>query len=302
MHLVVCPYKFLSKYVAKENYNLVNFLLNNNFKLLDIENHQTTESFINLCEKNKININELEYVIFFEIYYNIIANECKKYNFKKLYVIGDLHNPKRIQNGAYNCDILLANYDYLLDKYLDLTKIKKHVFLPHSAISDFYDISYNDNPINKILVSGALNKDVYPMRDYLLSIKNKNIEYFKHPGYRSETENCKYYSSELNKYLCCFTDCAKDYLLLKFFEIPATGTLLLCEVNDTMINVLNNLGFQDMHNCIFCNKDNIIDKINYILDINNRDIINKIRLNGYNLIREKHKVEDRGKIILDNIS
>ena len=55
MHLVVCPYKFLSKYVAKENYNLVNFLLNNNFKLLDIENHQTTESFINLCENIYIN-------------------------------------------------------------------------------------------------------------------------------------------------------------------------------------------------------------------------------------------------------
>ncbi len=302
MYLIVCPYNFLYKYVAKENYNLVNFLLNHNFKLLDIENHQFTESFKSLCDKNNINVSDIKLVLFFEIYYNFVANECNKYNFKKLYVVGDLHNPKRIQNGSYNCDILFANYDYLLHNYLDLNKIKKHVFLPHSAISDFYDVSFNYNPINKILVSGALNKDVYPMRDYLLSLKNKNIDYFKHPGYRSQTENCKYYASELNKYICCFTDCAKDYLLLKFFEIPATGTLLLCEVNDVIKPILIDMGFIDMVNCIFCIKDNILDKINFILDVNNIELINKIRYNGYTLIKDKHKVEDRAKIILDYIS
>jgi hypothetical protein len=137
------------------------------------------------------------------------------------------------------------------------------------------------------------------MRELLIKSKNKNIEYFKHPGYRSVTENCKYYSTILNNALCCFTDCAKDYLLLKFFEIPATGSLLLCEVSDVLEPIIISMGFKDMVNCIFCNKDNVFDKINFILDPINLDIINTIRMNGYIFIRQNHTTDNRGQLILD---
>ena len=303
MNLIVCPYKFLSEYVAKENKNIIDYLVKlNNYKIIDIEDPDSKISFKSLMEKHKIEISEIKHVIFFETYYNFVAIECNKYNFKKIYIIGDLHNPRRISAGSYNCDILFANYYYLIGNYLEKEKIKQSYFMPHSAIDDF-NLELNDKVINKILVSGALNKDIYPLRDYL--IKDKQFrgmtEYFKHPGYRSKTIDCKYYAEEMNKYVCCFTDCAKDYLLLKFFEIPATGSLLLCEVNENTAPVMSELGFIDSVNCVFCNKDNILDKIRYILDETNRREINLIRKKGKELILERHSVEQRAKYINDII-
>jgi hypothetical protein len=306
MNLIVCPYKFLSEYVAKENKNIIDHLVRiNDYKIIDIEEPDTKISFESLMKKNNIDLTQIKLVLFFETYYNFVAIECNKYKFKKIYVIGDLHNPRRISAGSFNCDILFANYHYLIKNYLEDNKIKKSYFLPHSAINDF-DCDFNNNPVNKILISGALNKDIYPLRDYLIGL-NKDldfkglIDYFKHPGYRSKTTDCKYYAQEINKYLCCFTDCAKDYLLLKFFEIPATGSLLLCEVNDVTHPIMNNLGFIDMENCVFCNKDNLKQKIKYILDPKNRDEIDRIRINGKLLIINRHSAEHRAKYINDII-
>jgi hypothetical protein len=60
---------------------------------------------------------------------------------------------------------------------------------------------------------------------------------------------------------------------------------------------LKELGFQDGYNYISCNYNNIIEKINYICDINNIDEINKIRLNGYNLVLNNHTEKNRYNLI-----
>jgi hypothetical protein len=129
-----------------------------------------------------------------------------------------------------------------------------------------------------------------------LAETNKEIEVLAHPNYNDSNRihkiiNSDYYR-KLNEYLCCFNDglCWK-YVNIKVFEITSVGSLLLIE--DSIKEQLNELGFYDNINCIMCNESNIIEKINWILDHNNFNKINEIRLAGMKLTREKHNTELR---------
>jgi FkbM family methyltransferase len=55
------------------------------------------------------------------------------------------------------------------------------------------------------------------------------------------------------------------------------------------------LGFQDMINCILCDKDTFLDKVNFILDAGNRSQIDEMRLNGMNLVKARHLTSQRAK-------
>jgi spore maturation protein CgeB len=83
----------------------------------------------------------------------------------------------------------------------------------------------------------------------------------------------------------------------KYFEIPFTGSLLLC---DRTHDDLGKLGFIDGVNCIMYNdQSDISNKIQYIFD--NPQIVSDIRENGYYLIREKHLVSIRCQEIYGNM-
>ena len=99
----------------------------------------------------------------------------------------------------------------------------------------------------------------------------------------------------MNKYLVCFTcDASEDrpYILAKHFEILASGSLLL-SANGNTKEYFERLGFIDNEHYISCDESNMLEKIRYCLDKTNRDKINKIRLNGYNLFKKEHSFEKR---------
>lgn len=219
-------------------------------------------------------------------------------NIYLIYKIDDLEPYKSIRNDCINaCDMLIGPYTYLFKNYKNkysniLNKI--HYQNYYSCVPKFfYDIEFNKNPINKIFISGASNSN-YPFRNYLFSLSknDSNFEILKHPSYHKKEHNIinKEYYNKLNKYVCCFVDASKfKYILLKIFEVTSVGSLLL--VDDMIEKELNKIGFLDNINCIMCNKNNINEKINYIL--NNRNIINNIRLNGFNLSRAQHNTIKR---------
>lgn len=136
----------------------------------------------------------------------------------------------------------------------------------------------------------------YPFRNYIKYDKKLKdyIDYLDHPSYKNLTHNIinENYYKKLNNYLCCFVDASiYNYLLLKVFEICSVGSLLL--IDDTIKTTLNELHFLDNINCIMCNKNNIYEKIKFILDKNNRQEVDKIRFAGMNLVREKHSLNNR---------
>ena len=185
-------------------------------------------------------------------------------------------------------------------------------WLPHSI--RYNDIEFNENPINKILITGRLNKRVYPNRQiiYDLSKKYKYIKYLKpNIGYRIKKNDLndkmifgRKFMKVISNYLCGFT-CdlieSRPYLVAKHFEIMGSGALLLaCNVNTK--KQFEKLGFEDMKDYISCTPDNMFEKIQFIIDSKNLSLINKIRKNGYLKTIKNHNYEIRTKFLNDIIN
>ena len=129
----------------------------------------------------------------------------------------------------------------------------------------------------------------------------------RHPGYKNfdgiekDFKIGRSYAKILNEHLCCFADCSiYGYIVSKYFEIPATGALLLAEnpnKDHKEFDNLESLGFIDNVNYISCTKDNIQDKINWILDPLNKCKIDEIRKNGMEMVRNNHSIKKRAVFI-----
>lgn len=166
-------------------------------------------------------------------------------------------------------------------------------------------VDFNNTPINKVAVSGTISKH-YPERYTFLNYDNNNIVQLKNNGF---DEN---YSKRLNGYICCFASSVHVYnmstkkltnthlITLKYFEILASGSLLLCP--DTESEKLNKLGLYNDVNCIMININNrkeSIEKVNYIIDPINREKINHIRKMGQNTASEKLNSQAKYKELMD---
>lgn len=84
---------------------------------------------------------------------------------------------------------------------------------------------------------------------------------------------------------------------MKYFEIPACGTLLLGEPT----NELASIGFNDGNNFVEVNKDSFSEKIGYYLKWPGKNDVNEIACNGRKLICEKHSWKIRIKELFNNI-
>jgi hypothetical protein len=175
----------------------------------------------------------------------------------------------------------------------------------HCATKNFVDINFNPTPVNKILLSGCVN-NVYPERIIFYKFYERNrhkVDYYKHPGYNNSNYTEDIYPNMLNKYICCYTSNiikiggkSKTYIIFaKVFEIMSVGSLLL--IDNQFYNELNKIGIIDGVNCIMCSTYNIEDKVNFILDQKNKNLVDEIRMNGYNFIRNGHTYEHRLKEI-----
>ena len=90
-----------------------------------------------------------------------------------------------------------------------------------------------------------------------------------------------------------------DYFIVKkFFEIPCTGTLLIIFTDEKSIKYINNIGFVNKKNCIITtNIKDLLDQIKFILNDDNRDIIDVIRKNGKKFVLENYMVDHTVKRI-----
>lgn len=223
--------------------------------------------------------------------------------------------PKHVKQFKYIVDIhghdinqytnmnLLLPYSYCYNIY-NYTKNANIYFFPHCTK---FSVGFNNNPINKILVSGRgrKNPNRYPMRVFMyqLSLKNEHIDYLKPDhGYRIYDKNyfikstCgENFVKKLNEYLVCFVDDMihySPYLVCKFFEVLSSGSLLLACLNYTK-KYFNHLGFIENKHYILITKENYKEKIDFILDPQNRELIDIIRYDGYNLCNKYHTSKHR---------
>jgi hypothetical protein len=84
-------------------------------------------------------------------------------------------------------------------------------------------------------------------------------------------------------------------VVAKYFEIPATGALLLAD--DAVSGPLRELGFVEYKHYLPVSQENLEERIQYVLDESNHEELDEIRRNGQQLVWERHKTTDRARQI-----
>ena len=224
-------------------------------------------------------------------------------------IIDDIHHrgetkKLRIRNMKIVSGVF-STYAYCFNKYYPV--MNNTYFTPHSAA---FTCKFNEKPIEKLLLSGRLIRyDLYPFRHiiYNKSKTNKNIQYLvPNVSYRF-TEKTKKptaiygqkFVDQMNRYLACFTCDAsqsRPYIVAKHFEILASGSLLVAGNINTK-HAFEELGFKDMEHYIAVTIENFDEKLKFILDPKNRPLIDKIRRNGHEFVKQKHTYLHRAEFI-----
>ena len=230
-------------------------------------------------------------------------NEIKKWTLFKIIFIDDMHDSTEIKelkrlDIRFNkyFDLVLFTYNYCATKFFKCIEFDKSIWFPH-AFNTFFDVQYNDNPINKILISGSTGRTYHMRAKFVEEQDNYPIHVLPHPGYKSLDHSIigQKYIDEINKYkiaFTCYSNSKLPYIVSKFFEIPGSGALLLAYVVDIK-KELEELGFIDMENYISIHKKNFNERLEWLFDDKNHDEIERIRRNGFDLIHSQHTYTQR---------
>lgn len=251
-----------------------------------------------------------ETILFWQAYefLNAKAADIRRLDCHKVFLGDDLHcwskedRQEQLVSFAL-CETILSTYAYTFHKfYPELCGVKNAVWIPHSASPDFM-LRYNERPENAVFLSGAVNQN-YPLRLRVKALHDRGsylIVEHKHPGYlvfdfASNTSIGPGCARQMNSYRAAFTDAsAYGYSVAKYFEIPATGSLLLA---DRAVSLpLRSIGFIEGVHYIGVSDEDLEEKIEYVLDENNHDELDQVRRNGQELVWRRHKTSDRARLI-----
>ena len=309
MNLIVCKV-FNAKcdyYNTTGDHNIIKGLLklshdNNNYKTLgeDVFVNKINQSFETLEKFCGKEINSIISIQSRQIINNNLPKDIKIYQY-----IVDIHGWDYYINSItkYTNINLILPYGYSYNRFN--YELKATIFYFPHCVS--HEVQFNEKPTCKILVSGRGRKNPqrYPMRVnmYDRSLRDSRIDYFKPDhGYRVVNENelnnvtCgEIFIKLLSTYLVCFVDdmvSYSPYIVCKFFEVLSSGSLLLASL-DYAKTYFDKLGFIDGEDYILVTKDNLSDKINYVMDVNNIELINKIRYSGYLKCKKYHNCYHR---------
>ncbi|MBA42436.1 MAG: hypothetical protein CMF62_00315 [Magnetococcales bacterium] len=231
--------------------------------------------------------------------------KCQKYMF-----MDDLWGRNRDENFELYDLLFSPQLEETAKVYLGKYSSKHITILIGATVTD---ICFNKNPQKKISLTGNLRKEYYEGRynAKLLADEIKDIEILQHPGYtinkikKRNKIGLKYYEY-LNNFIASITSCAivrynSRVIVSKIFEIPKTGSLLILDKNCE--SYMEEYGFKNKVNYLqYDSKESLKSIIEYVLDPNNLEEINKIRKEGYELVNNKYTLMQTGKLLDQIIS
>jgi hypothetical protein len=182
--------------------------------------------------------------------------------------------------------------DYFVNRY---TKYAERLrWLPHFANTEIFKDYGLPKDIDCLMMGVA--RRYYPLRKIMYeALKDKPFfVYHPHPGYGNPDETRadifigKKYAMEINRakiFLTC--DSTFHYPLAKYFEVPASNTLLLAPP----LKELEDLGFiPDVHFASI-NEGNFLEKIEFYLS--HHEEREKMKNEGYRMVHTKHSAAVR---------
>lgn len=176
---------------------------------------------------------------------------------------------------------------------------KKAIWLPYhvsNIVQEIGDIDWN-NKMNKALLTGNISEP-YSFRKLIADENSDVINILEHPGYKSIKKHDiikKKYFEKISQYKGGIVTSADEnfkgfnlnYTLMKYFEIPACGTVPFLDYTEDLLE----LGFIDNENCIMINKNDYLNKIKKHID----NIT--VAINAKKFMLEKHTFRNRMKLL-----
>jgi hypothetical protein len=311
MKLIVSQLEAWTSYVSREFHYIIRDLMSI-YGWQHIEIDQLWNGTGTIREQLIAEFGELPETIIFCEGYEVLYEHAKdiySLNCRKILFADDLHwwdedtRQRKLVSFAL-CDTILSTYGYAWTRfYPEFCNTKRVVWIPHSASPDFM-LPFNPVSENSILLSGAISR-YYPLRNKMKALHDEgaySIAWHDHPGYFTgfDYDNNQSvgrgYAKTINRYRAAFTDSLTfKYTVAKYFEIPATGALLLAD--DAVSGPLSELGFIANRHYVPVSGENLEEKIRYVLDEENHEELDKIRRNGQALVWERHKTADRARQI-----
>jgi hypothetical protein len=311
MKLIISELEDRTRYTTREAAYIIRGLINNHgWRQIETEElYYSPEPLESLLLRRFQELPEV--LLCWEGYYLLNARrreidslDCSRYILCDDLHEGEEHSEEEMLTAFSMFETILSTYAYVFDRfYPGLSKGKSVIWMPHSASPDFL-LAFNEHPVNAIFLSGALD-DYYPLRKRMKALHDSEsypIVVHEHPGYRCdfdhETNNSigRGYARMINNHRVAFTDASTfGYSVAKYFEIPATGSLLLAD--RAVSDPLRAIGFIDGVHYLGVSNDDLEEKIEYALDESNRDELDQIRRNGQELVWRRHKTSDRARSI-----
>lgn len=172
-------------------------------------------------------------------------------------------------------------------------------WLPHATTPQFFVPVQEPTAgiVNKVLLSGATNKEWYPYRHMVAKWSDdQRFVVLSHPGYthfQGSTHIGREFALQLNRHIACMTDGLHlNYTIAKIFEIPAAGCLLL--INSEMKPFLARLGFfEAVHFLAYDDASSLRALVERVLDPRSAKAIHVIRRGAQQLVWRRHIVARR---------
>jgi len=170
-------------------------------------------------------------------------------------------------------------FEDLYPEYIHKKIWVPHFFGPHNMFSK---LLFNEKPLLRCLMAGT-NSKAYPLRQFIFR-KHKKYNYIDCKS-KIPYEN---YPKVLNSYFCCVgTPGFYKSHVAKNIEIPATGSLLLSETTQDILD----LGFKPYEHYIPITKKNVFEQINKCI-INHKDYT-KIRKRARKYVMDNYSIKNR---------
>lgn len=174
-------------------------------------------------------------------------------------------------------------------------------WLPHFAEPTVFQ-NYNQPKDIDILLMGAINRRIYPLRHLMKNtyMRRPGFVFHKHPGYVNfESDQqvlvAQKFAIEANRakiFLTC--DSIYKYSLRKYFEVLASYTLLMAPPNED----LRDLGFRPGVHFVAISERDFEEKVEFYLRPENDALREQITRQGYEFIHEKHTTAVRAQKLL----
>jgi hypothetical protein len=314
MELIISDLACLDHYVSREFSFIIHELIDTHgWKSMEFAEFSDESRPLRDLIRRKFD--ELPDVILFWEGYHFVnrhARQIDALGCKKVIFADDLH--WRQDEGvrwskllAYLvCDAVIGTYAYRFETfYPEVHHLKKVVWSPHSASPDF-SLPFNDFAENTVFLSGAIGYP-YPLRRMMRELAEggfPGIIRQPHPGYHCDYDHGRDpavgpgFGRAINHHRNAFTDALiYQYIVAKFFEIPAAGSLLLA---DSAVSApLRDLGFVEGEHYVPVSADDLTDRVREVLDETNHARLDAMRRKAQALVLDRHTTSDRARLIDD---